>query len=378
MIKGSSCSPLRPSAKRRSCSAAERPPMRISRSACRSRPARRELAATFLKDTLIKEGIIDRIRDDAVQTYFEGVGSITVAGPFKVQGPGETATRDKIFICRPSGTADEKACAEKILSNLAHRAYRRPVSADDMPQLLALYKAGAAGAAASSRACRLALQKILVSPDFLFRAEIDPPGAAPGSVYKVSDIELASRLSFFLWSSIPDDELLSRCRERAPHRPGGPAGAGQAHAGRSALAGAGEELLRPVAVPAQHRKDRAGSRRPSRMFDENLRQALAKETELLIESQVREDHSVADLLEHGLHLPQSAPGRALRDQGHLRQRVPPRQARRSEPLRPARTGQHPCGDLLSQPDGADDPRKVGVGAAPGHAAAAAAAQCSMR
>ncbi len=103
----------------------------------------RELAATFLKDTRLKEGVIDRIRDDAVQTYFEGVNSITVAGPFKVQGPGETATRDKIFICQPTGPADEMACAEKILSNLAHRAYRRPITADDMPQLLALYKAGA-------------------------------------------------------------------------------------------------------------------------------------------------------------------------------------------------------------------------------------------
>src|SRR5437016_10775153 len=100
----------------------------------------RELAATFLKDTLIKEGIIERVRDDNVTTYFEGVGSITVAGPFNVQGPGDTVTRGKIFVCHPSGAAEEQACANKILSNVAHRAYRRPVGADDMTQLLALYK----------------------------------------------------------------------------------------------------------------------------------------------------------------------------------------------------------------------------------------------
>ena len=92
----------------------------------------RELAATFLKDTLIKEGIIERVRDDVVTTYFEGVGSITVAGPFNVQGPGKTVTRDKIFICLPSGTGEEQACATKVLSNLAHRAYRRPVVAGDI------------------------------------------------------------------------------------------------------------------------------------------------------------------------------------------------------------------------------------------------------
>jgi len=89
----------------------------------------REIDATFLKDTVLKEGIIDKIRSDDVQQYFEGVGSITVAGPFNVEGPGQTATRDKIFICHPSGAADEMACAEKILNNLAHHAYRRPVTA---------------------------------------------------------------------------------------------------------------------------------------------------------------------------------------------------------------------------------------------------------
>jgi len=255
---------------------------------------RRELAATFLKDTLIKEGIIERVRDDVVTTYFEGVGSITVAGPFNVQGPGKTVTRDKIFVCQPSGTGEEQACAKKILSNLAHRAYRRPVTDADITQLLTLYKGGAQNGGFET-GVRLALQKILVSPDFLFRAEVDPAGAAPGSVYKISDVELASRLSFFLWSSIPDDQLLAL-----------------AESGRLSDASVLQaQVKRMLADPRSQAlvKNFSGQwlflRNIERMspdttsfpkFDENLRQALAKETELLIASQVREDRSVADLL----------------------------------------------------------------------------------
>ena len=254
----------------------------------------RELAATFLKDTMLQEGIIERVRDDVVQTYFEGVGSITVAGPFNVQGPGDTVTRNRIFVCHPSGAAEEQACATKILSNLAHRAYRRPAGAGDMTQLLALYKEGAQYGGFES-GVRLALQKVLVSPEFLFREEVDPPGAAPGTVYKISDIELASRLSFFLWSSIPDDQLLAVAESGRLSDP-------------SVLQG---QVKRMLADPRSQAlvKNFSGQwlylRNVARIspdtaafpnFDENLRQALAKETELLIESQVREDRSVADLL----------------------------------------------------------------------------------
>jgi hypothetical protein len=254
----------------------------------------RELAATFLKDTLIKEGIIDRIRGDDVLTYFEGVGSITVAGPFNVQGSGNTATRDRIFICHPSAAAEQQACAKKILSNLAHHAYRRPVSDGETAQLLALYNEGARNGGLES-GVRLALQKILVSPEFLFRAEVDPPGAAPGTVYKISDIELASRLSFFLWSSIPDDQLLAVAESGRLSDP-------------SVLQG---QVKRMLVDPRSQAlvKNFAGQwlylRNIARIspdqttfpnFDDNLRAALAKETELLIESQVREDRPVTDLL----------------------------------------------------------------------------------
>src|SRR5262245_40440406 len=254
----------------------------------------RELAATFLKDTLIKEGIIERVRDDVVQTYFEGVASITVAGPFNVQGPGETVTREKIFICQPSGAADAQACATKILSNLAHRAYRRPVSADDMTQLLALYKMGAQNGGFEP-GVRLALQKILVSPAFLFRAEVDPPGAAAGTIYKVSGLELASRLSFFRWSSIPDDQLLAVAESGRLSDPS----VLQAQVKRMMADPRSEALVKNFAGQWLFLRNIARIAPDTTTFpyfDENLRQALAKETELLIQSQLREDRSVVDLL----------------------------------------------------------------------------------
>ena len=252
----------------------------------------RTLVATFLKDTVLTEDIIERRRDE--QNFFEGVGSISVAGPYNVQGPGTTASRERIFLCRPAARAEEEACAEKILASLARRAYRRPIAADDLQPLLALYRQGAQSGGFEA-GVRLALQKILVSPEFLFRMEFDPPGAAPGSVHRISDIELASRLSFFLWSSIPDDELL-------------------AIAGRGTLSDASvlEGQVRRMLVDPRSQalvknfsgqwlylRNIAGIQPDSTSFpnfDENLRQALAQETELLIESTLREDRSVADLL----------------------------------------------------------------------------------
>jgi mono/diheme cytochrome c family protein len=254
----------------------------------------RELAATFLKDTVIKEGIIDRVRGDDVQTYFEGVGSITVAGPFNVQGSGNTATRDRIFICHPSAGAEQQACAKKILSNLAHRAYRRPVSDGETAQLLALYNEGARNGGFES-GVRLALQKILVSPEFLFRAELDPPRAAPGTVYKISDIELASRLSFFLWSSIPDDQLLAVAESGRLSD----ASVLQAQVKRMLADRRSEALVKNFAGQWLYLRNIARispDQTTFPTFDENLRQALAKETELLIDSQMREDHPVTDLL----------------------------------------------------------------------------------
>jgi Protein of unknown function (DUF1592)/Protein of unknown function (DUF1588)/Protein of unknown function (DUF1587)/Protein of unknown function (DUF1585)/Protein of unknown function (DUF1595) len=248
----------------------------------------RTLVATFVKDTVKTEGI----PPTREANFFEGVGNISVSGPYDVRGPGDTASRERIFVCHPTAPAEEEACAEKIISSLARRAYRRPIAADDLPPLLALYRQGAAQDRFEA-GVRLALLKILVSPEFIFRMEFDPPDATP--VHRVSDVELASRLSFFLWSSIPDDELLA-VAERGEF--------GEAPALE-------RQVRRMLADPRSHAlvKNFAGQwlflRNTARIqpdpaafpnFDENLRQALERETELLVDSNLREDRSIVDLL----------------------------------------------------------------------------------
>jgi len=252
------------------------------------------IAATFLKDTVLPEGILFKPRFDNIQSHFEGVGQISIAGPYNVQGPGDTPSREKIFVCHPTGSADEMACAEKILAGIVHRAYRRPVTADDMPQILALYKQGAA-AGGFEQGVRLALQKILVSPDFIFRVELDPADAAPGSARQVSDVELASRLSFFLWSSIPDDELLTVAESGKLRDPS----VLESQVKRMMADQRSQALVKNFAgqwlfmrnIPAVQPDPAAFP-----TWDENLRAAMLKETELWLESQMRDDRSVVDLL----------------------------------------------------------------------------------
>src|SRR5262249_6398546 len=145
--------------------------------------------------------------------------TVSITGPFDVTGSGDTPSRRRIFTCRPSRSAktpatsggtrgDETACAKQILSTLARRAYRKPVTDADLQPSLAFYTTGARRGG-FERGIQLALERILASPQFMFRVERDPANVAPGAVYRLNDVELASRLSFFLWSSIPDDELLN-------------------------------------------------------------------------------------------------------------------------------------------------------------------------
>ena len=234
--------------------------------------------------------------DTRYQPYVE---SVVVTGPYAASGAPpavETPSRARVFTCRPAagGGPDARECAREILSTLARRAYRRPVTGRDLDVLLSFYDDGARGGGFEAGVER-ALRRLLASPEFLFRVVRDPAGAAPGTNYRLTALELASRLSFFLWSSIPDDELLDAAEDgrlREPEELRAQVRRMLADERASALVEnfAGQWLyLRnvPALVPDENRF-------PD--FGEALRRALRRETELFVESVLREDRGVLDLL----------------------------------------------------------------------------------
>ena len=236
--------------------------------------------------------------DSRYQPYVE---SVTIAGPYESSGArpaAGTPSRARIFTCRPArgdaAEAEEAACARGILSALARRAYRRPVTGADVERLLAFYHRGRA-AGGFDAGVEMAIRRLLVSPEFLFRVERDPEGAAAGEVYRVSDLELASRLSFFLWSSIPDDELLAAA-ERGEL--GAPA-VFEAQVERMLADPRSAALVDNFAGQWLTLRNAAAVRPDEDAFPdfgEGLRQAFRRETELLFDSVLREDRSALDLL----------------------------------------------------------------------------------
>ena len=223
-----------------------------------------------------------------------GVDSVSITGPYRAEGPGDTPSRRQVFVCRPKARADEKACAERILATLARRAYRRPVTEDDVRALFPFYEAGRRDAGFDA-GIQLALQRLLVDPDFLFRVERDPAGVPSGTVYRITDVELASRLSFFLWSSLPDEKLLDVAVRGKLKDP-----AVLEQQVRRMLADERLDALvenfaaQWLALP----RVRGSAPDPTLFpdFDENLREAFERETELFVASQLREDRSIVDLL----------------------------------------------------------------------------------
>ena len=161
------------------------------------------LRSHAVKDDLIKPFLRTTV-DGLDITGDPSVDRLTVEGPFNQTGVSDTATRRRIFVCRPASPAEELPCAKKILSSLARSAFRRPVTDTDLETLLSFYQRGRNQNTKFDAGIESALQFILASPEFLFRIETDPAGVAPGAKYRVDDLALASRLSFFLWSSIPD------------------------------------------------------------------------------------------------------------------------------------------------------------------------------
>ena len=262
----------------------------------------RVVGITFLDRDPKPEGVLRRlvvasqyVRNDDVP----GVGIVTITGPYNATGPGDTPSRRKIFVCHPDhnpagGGEDTEPCPSRILSTLARRAYRRPVTDRDIQTLLSFYWTGS-GKGGFEAGIGLALRRMLVSPEFLFRVERDPANVAPNTAYPISDLELASRLSFFLWSSIPDEELLSLAERGKLKDPA----VLERQVRRMLADPRSKALVSNFAgqwLYLRNMKEVVPDPETFPEFDENLREAFLRETELFFGSMLREDRSVLDLL----------------------------------------------------------------------------------
>jgi hypothetical protein len=259
----------------------------------------RTIGVTFLNKDSVTEGVFRAPMTQFEMVQYKGgnpyIDNVVVSGPFNPTGLSDTSSRQKIFVCRPSAAADEEACAGKILSRLARFAYRRPVTDRDVRALLRVYTTDR-DADGFESGIQAAIERILVGPEFLFRIEQDPVAADPDTVYRVNDIELASRLSFFLWSSIPDDELLKVAENGKLKDPI----IFEQQVRRMLRDRRSRALIANFASQWLYLRNIA-AKTPDPVlfpeFDENLRQAFQEETELFIESTLREDESVLRLLD---------------------------------------------------------------------------------
>ncbi len=263
-----------------------------------------DVAVTFLRTT---PDLVEQVREPFLNPDapsgtggqagpLPGVSSVTIAGPYQATGPGDTPSRRRVFVCTPSAPAQEAHCAKTILSTLARRAYRGNVSPEQLDVLTHFYEQGRREGGTFDAGIELALRRLLVSPEFLYRIETDPPAsAATAGVYRINDFELASRLSFFLWSSIPDEKLLDAA----------------ASGTLRTAAGLQAQVRRMLADPrAKTLAQNFGGQwllirnvpttRPGEnyalAFDDTLRQAMQRETELLLDSVIRENRGVMELL----------------------------------------------------------------------------------
>lgn len=220
--------------------------------------------------------------------------AVSITGPYDPNGAGESPSRRRLFTCTPADRGEEDACAKEILTTLMRRAYRRPVADKDLARPMEFFRRARADGGFDA-GIEMALSAVLVSPEFLFRVERDPAGAASETAYQLSDVELASRLSFFLWSSIPDDELLDAAIAGKLHEPD----VLEAQVRRMLADQRSETLVTNFASQWLYLRNLDGIRPDMRQFpdwDDNLRQSFRRETELFFESILREDRSVLDLL----------------------------------------------------------------------------------
>ena len=230
-------------------------------------------------------------RDTSGHPHFE---MFMVTGPFNPTGPGDTPSRRKIFTCRPSNASEELACARKIITTLARRAYRGDVTDADVERLMSFYQSGSKPGG-FEKGVQTALQRILASPKFVFHIETEPSKVASGTVYPISDLELASRLSFFLWSTIPDDELLQAAVKGQLHTPA----VLERQVRRMLADPKAEALTTNFAAQWLYLRNLKNMQPLSEEypdFDDNLRQAFEREALQFFQSIVKEDRNVLDLM----------------------------------------------------------------------------------
>jgi cytochrome c5 len=227
--------------------------------------------------------------------FYPHVGQVWIEGPYNAQGAGDTASRRKIFVCRPATARDEGMCAHTIISTLAKHAFRRPATAADVESLTAFYLAERSEGGTFDEGIEAAVQRMLADPEFIYRGEREPATIAAGKSYRISDLALASRLSFFLWSSIPDDELIDLARQGKLKDP-----AVLEQQVRRMLADPRSDALvsnftgQWLGLRSLKTSERVVNVFPD--FDDNLRNAFQRETEMFFASIVHEDRSVLDLL----------------------------------------------------------------------------------
>ena len=229
-------------------------------------------------------------------TFFPHVGKIRLDGPFDAKGAPDTPTRRRIFVCQPAAPNQETACAKQIVSTLARRAYRRPITAQDTEILLSFYQQGRNEGGDFDHGIEMAMRRILADLEFVFRKEGEPPNLKAGQKYRISDLELASRLSFFLWSSIPDDELLALGAQNKLREPA----VLEQQVKRMLRDPKSDQLVLNFAGQWLNLRGLAATSPVTAIFpdfDDNLRQAMRRETELLVDSIVHEDRNVTELLD---------------------------------------------------------------------------------
>ena len=248
-----------------------------------------DLDQHFLRDTIETGGLPG-------YKFFPHVGKIRIDGPNNAQGASDTPSRHKIFVCTPKGASDEPACAKQILSTLARHAFRRPATDRDTETLMSFYQMGRNNGGSFDHGIEMAVRRVLVDPEFYFRKEAEPANLKPGEPYRISDLALASRLSFFLWSSIPDDELINLAAANRLHEPA----TLEKQVKRMLADSKADALVNNFAAQwlgLRSLQTQVPVTADFPDFDDNLRNAMLKEVQLFVGSVIHEDRPITDLID---------------------------------------------------------------------------------